>query len=870
MSNAHQTPATTPSGPINSDQDRIENGANIEDVQAAYLQLQNRLVSALESTKGILSDVRDFNKDSWIVRYPHVAELSSADGKDTTTTQAEPATGPSPARPLKRSLSFADDPSSLHEVVMRPGMQRSMTLATVSELESDDDSKTATTSESGDSNASLLPPSSDFHILRLDLKLGPGSATSPSFLVNQLEKSSIANLIEQRIGASMSHIDKLKARAEDTSSKVLVTGDLNSGKSTFVNALLKREILPVDQQPCTSMFCEVHDAAENDGKEEVHLVKEGVAYKRTDESTYIRAELSDLEEFFDDPQNAQRGVKVYVSDTRAQNESLLHNGIADIALIDSPGLNVDSMQTTAVLARQEEIDVVVFVISSENHFTQSAKDFLWDASNDKAYIFIVANRFDQIRNKERCKRDILKQLKNISPATYEDAEDLVHFVDSSSALHSSSVNGSFEKLESDLRSFVLLKRSKSKLLPVITYLTKILSDVTLLASSNAILAESERDAARATLERVRPVVESMRANRNALEDDLEAVEDEGASKAHTRTRDRLNTALDKVGSGMVADDSIEMPEYPGLLNVLDYAKDVKKALLASLDASVKLAEDEARVLTTTGIDRIGTMAETYLPEGVERSRKVFIPSAMFSPRSVKKAKRSSGMLVASGIHGLGIGLSQRPEMLDISFLDILDVQHRLAVHLKQSGDSSLDANDAATGALSLASVGLGALAITGGKAVGLRGAFEGLVRITDLFSNESSRKWVVPVLGAFTVGLTVYFVLELPTTIPKNIGRRLKASLLRGEELPEYVLGGGEVEEELKFVNAHCTRVSRETRKVLRLASWDLRERFRGALEERSREVKSQEEVERNSTKALEFFGLVAERADGVRKVVHQ
>jgi mitofusin len=753
---------------------------------------------------------------------------------------------------------------------MRPGMQRSMTLATVSEAESEEDSKTATTSESGDSNASLLPHSSDFHVLRLDLKLGAGSSTSPSFLVNQLEKSSIANLIEQRIGASMSQIDKLKVRAEDTSSKVLVTGDLNAGKSTFVNALLKREILPVDQQPCTSMFCEVHDAADNDGKEEVHLVKKGIMYKRTDESTYVRAELSDLDELVTNPDNAEGIAKIYVNDTRDQNESLLHNGIADIALIDSPGLNVDSMQTTAVFARQEEIDVVVFVVAAENYFTLSAKEFLFNASNEKAYIFVVANRFDLIRNKDRCKREILKQLKLVSPATHEDAEDLVHFVDSQSALHSSSVNGSFEKLESDLRSFVLLKRSKSKLLPVITYLNNVLSDVTLLASSNAVLAESERDAARAALERVRPVLESMKANRNALEDDLENVEDEGASKAHIRTRDRLNTALDKVGAGVVADESVEMPEWPGLLNVLDYAKDVKKALLASLDVSVKLAEDEARDLTSAGVDRIGAMGETYLPEGVERSRKIFVPAAMFSPRVAKKAKRSSGMLVASGIHGLGIGLSQRPEMLDISFLDILDVQHRLAVHLKQSEDTTLDSNDAAAGALSLASVGLGALAITGGKAVGLRGAFEGLVRITDLFSNESSRKWVVPVLGAFTVGLTVYFVLELPSTIPKNVGRRLKASLLRGEELPEYAQGGGEVEEELKFVNAHCSRVSRETRKVLRLASWDLRERFRGALEERSKEVKNQEEVERNSVKALDFFAAVAEKADNVRQVVHQ
>lgn len=238
-----------------------------------------------------------------------------------------------------------------------------------------------------------------------------------------------------------------------------------------------------------------------------------------------------------------------------------------------------------------------------------------------------------------------------------------------------------------------------------------------------------------------------------------------------------------------------------------------------------------------------------------------MPSAMFT-RSSKKGKRaSSGSLVVGGVHGLGIGLAQRPDMLDVTFADILDIQHRVSVHLKRSDESSLDSSDAAAGALSIASLGLGALTLASGKAVGLRGAFEGLVRITDLFGNETARKWAAPVLGAFTIGLTVYFVLELPNSIPKNVGRRMKASLVRGEE--------GE-EEELKFVNAHCTRVGRETRKVLRLASWDLRERFRGAMEDRQREVKGKEEMERKAVGALEFFDDVASRAAGVSQVVHQ
>lgn len=836
-------------------QERIEHGMNIEEVQEAYVQMQTQLVGALDDTKGVLKDIKEFNKSEWIVRYPSLAQSSSS--------QAQSGADSTPhSHPLRRSLSFADDPTNSHDVVMRPGMQRSVTLASVSENEEATQAAAEQPKQEGD--ATLLPPSSDFHVLRLDLKLGPtGASNSPAFLVNQLEKASIANLIEERINHSMDHIDKLKTRVEDTSSKVLVTGDLNAGKSTLVNALLRREVLPVDQQPCTAMFCEVHDAADNDGKEEIHLVKEGVAYKRTDDSTFVRMPISELEGIAVEPENAQRILKLYVNDTRAPSESLLHNGIADIALIDAPGLNRDSLKTTALFARQEEIDVVVFVVSAENHFTLSAKEFLWNASNEKAYLFIVVNRFDQIRDKERCKRMVLEQIKQLSPRTYEDAADLVHFVDSNSALHTSATNGAFEKLESDLRSFVLVKRSKSKLGPATTYLNHLLSDISLLASSNTILAESERDGARAALEKVRPVLEHMKANRNDLEDGLENLEDDGASKAQSRTRELLNEALDRVGQGRLADDSAtDLPPYPGLFGVIEWAKEVKKSLLASLDLKVKMAEDEARLTTANGVNRIGEMAERYLPAEVERSRRIFVPSAMFSPKAAKKSsKRNSGILVAGGVHGLGIGLAQRPEMLDISFSDIVDVQHRLSVHLKHGDNSGLDSNDAAAGALSLASLGLGALTLASGKAVGLRGAFEGLVRISDFFGNETARKWAVPVLGVFTVGLTAYFILELPNSIPKNVGRRIKAHLVHGEE---------DQEEELKFVNAHCSRIGRETRKVLRLASWDLRERFRGAMVEREKEVKGQEERERKAVNAMGFFGGVMEKTETLGNVVSQ
>ncbi|KAH9480260.1 Transmembrane GTPase fzo1 [Psilocybe cubensis] len=840
----------------------------VEDVQEAYIENKDRLVAAIDSTKEILSEIRTFNKDEWVVRYPQLREQKTQQDEDVEPTEASSSR---PRKSMRRSLSFADDPTFETEVIIgsqRHGPTRSMTLASIPDSQGKEEDAQSTEDIKKDAEDERLLSASDFNVLRLDLKLGSHhSSSSAASLVSQLEKASIANLLDERIGASVNHIDKLRLRVEDTSSKVLVTGDLNAGKSTFVNALLRREVMPVDQQPCTTAFCEVHDAAENQGKEEVHVVKDGAIYDINDTSTFTKGEISDLEEIVADNEHTQRMIKLYLADTRAPSESLLNNGVVDISLIDAPGLNRDSLKTTALFARQEEIDVVVFVVSAENHFTLSAKEFLWNASNEKAYLFIVVNKYDQIKNKEKCRRMVLEQIKQLSPRTYEDADDLVHFVDSASALQPFAANPSFDDLEQSLRSFVLVKRSKSKLQPVSTYLSNLLADIELLAGANAIVAESELQQARDNLTLARPILEKMKKGRDVLEEALESVEESGAGEASSRTKKLLTDALEKVGQGLLAVDKplVPMPSYPGFLGIWDYARDVRRALLASLDAAVILSENEARVVTTNGVDKIKNLGEEHLPQGVERSRRIFMPEAMFSVarRAGKGMKRRSsssysnigGAIVAGGMHGLGIGLAQRPDMLETTFFDLFDVNHQFFLHFGDGKEQSEDETTSPT-ALGLVSVGVGALTMVGGQAVGIRGVIEGIVRITDLFGNETARKWAAPVIGAVTIGLTAYLILELPSSIPRTVGRRVKASVLaRGDD------------RDVHFVDAHAARISRETRKVLRLASWDLKERFRGAMEERSKEVKGAEELEKKALRAKEWFGSVSERTCTIREV---
>ena len=556
-------------------------------------------------------------------------------------TPSEPSTVPAPTRPS--------------------GLRRAFTSGA-------EDENLAESSAAGENKAAVEPRlitpqiAQEFSILKIDLKLG---ALSQAELVHSLEKQSIASLLDGKISQSIRHLLSLRDRIEDTSSKVLVTGDLNAGKSTFCNALLRRKVLPVDQQPCTGLFCEVLDARENGGTEEVHAVHKEVPYDRLDESTYDVYRLSELEKIVVD-NGRYTQAKVYVKDIRTVDQSLLNNGVVDISIIDAPGLNHDSLKTTAVFARQEEIDVVVFVVSAANHFTLSAKEFILNAAREKAYIFIVVNGFDTIGDKERCQRMILQQVAGLSPRTFKESSELVHFVSSNAIVTSGGDGGGggdsgpsddgpgddfdeeaeptgkhgekgdeskknkgkekekvqdFENLEQALRRFVLEKRARSKLAPAKTYLLNVLGDLSTLATVNRDVAQAELDRVSKELQELEPLFEQSKRARAEVSEDIARTIEETCADMYTHTRATLATTISRV-----AEEDLGVA-YPGLLNVLQYADDVQTAMLEQVTAALTACETHARDRTVQGVSSISELGHIHL--GDEYTDMSFRSDVMF-------------------------------------------------------------------------------------------------------------------------------------------------------------------------------------------------------------------------------------------------
>lgn len=246
---------------------------------------------------------------------------------------------------------------------------------------------------------------------------------------------------------------------------------------------------------------------------------------------------------------------------------------------------MDSLQTAEVMSRQEEIDLVIFVVNAENQLTLSAKEFISLASREKKLMFFVVKKFDKIRDKQRCKELILKQIRDLSPETHKRAADFVHFVskngDEIADYHGGDDSGDnddgepgndpysnsdpdpdFDSLEDSLRNFVLKKRSLSKLLPAKTYLSKLLSDITSISKSNITIYTEEKEKINEELETLRPEILTVQTKCNDLTNSVDKMAEETIALAYNNTKETLLSALDV--------PLHEYPKYQGLAQIYDF------------------------------------------------------------------------------------------------------------------------------------------------------------------------------------------------------------------------------------------------------------------------------------------------------------
>ncbi|RLV92265.1 Mitofusin FZO1 [Spathaspora sp. JA1] len=687
-------------------------------------------------------------------------------------------------------------------------------------------------------------PLPEFKVLRLNLKAGHSDLD----VVSNLDKGSIAALLEKKIQQQVKYLLNLKDRVDDTSSKVFVTGDLNSGKSTFCNALLRRKILPEDQQPCTSVFCEVIDASkENNSLEEVHAIPiGGPDYNIRDESTFKIYPLKDLEDLVYECDRFSL-LKVYVLDHRSFQESLLHNGIIDIKLIDAPGLNMDSYQTTQVFSRQEEIDLIVFVVSAENHFTLSAKEFIAAAASEKRYVFIVVNRFDNIRDKEKCKNRILDQIKNLSPDTYKNAREFVHFVSSSDIPIGQPDGGDgdgpdgedegpndhdfghpdFDLLEASLRKFVLEKRSISKLLPAKSFLVNILKDLSTLSNLNEKIYNQEKlENLKELNTRVNPRYNEIVSKSVKIQNSINTLIENTCTEIYNNTSKDITDVVENLGEKPVV-------VYGGLQYLFEYAKETHNALFDVVLESVTKCENNTKQITVTKVDEIikfgqNTLGEEFLND------KTFQSSLMFTRKKDTLLKRLDYTMDIMDF--VDPSLESCLGFLGIPEKVINGIQHQITYFNPLTILTSVPINAIALRDQIPSQITLHTL-YSSGKLLTTGALVHKVYQFSRYVTPGMIKKVAIPVMVGLS-GLTIYYLItDVPHAVVRKQARKIKHQVKKAN-----------------YAHLNAMRIANECRNVLNYPCRQVMNNFQTNIDKRIGEKQKLEDNIRDAELSFGYF----------------
>ncbi len=195
------------------------------------------------------------------------------------------------------------------------------------------------------------------------------------------------------VAAALEQIDCVRAleAAQRTRSRgllrVAVLGQFKQGKSTLLNALVGRDLLPSGVLPLTTVPTEVRDGPD---ALEVELAGGAAAPHRLEELAEFVTEAGN-------PDNA-RGVR------RVEVRVPLPAWARDVVFIDSPGIGSVHDQATGASHRLlSEVDAGVLVLSPDPPVSRIELDFVREAAEFASKLFVVINKADLLSREDRSK-----------------------------------------------------------------------------------------------------------------------------------------------------------------------------------------------------------------------------------------------------------------------------------------------------------------------------------------------------------------------------------------------------------------------------------------------------------------------------------
>jgi GTP-binding protein EngB required for normal cell division len=197
--------------------------------------------------------------------------------------------------------------------------------------------------------------------------------------------SALVELADLGTERDRERLTALRDRLDSVRLRVLVAGEAKRGKSTLINALLGRDVLPSGVTPLTAVTTTVRYGDDQHAEARFH---DG------HEEKYPLTALPDLVTERGNPGNRRRltGVTVYLA------APVLEGGVE---LVDTPGTgSVFEWDTRTAHDVLESMDAAVFVLTADPPVSASERDLLRRVAGLSVMTFAVLNKADHLDDAE--------------------------------------------------------------------------------------------------------------------------------------------------------------------------------------------------------------------------------------------------------------------------------------------------------------------------------------------------------------------------------------------------------------------------------------------------------------------------------------
>jgi small GTP-binding protein len=191
-----------------------------------------------------------------------------------------------------------------------------------------------------------------------------------------------AGILEKQVSKAA----ELRERLSENELVVSVVGQFKRGKSSLINAILGKEILPVGIVPLTAVVTEIRSnnyfsaivRFENDCEKEI--------------------EIEELSDYISEQKNKDNYKRVNIVTLWTENAPFGSN----VTLVDTPGVgSTHQHNTEASYTYIEKSDAVLFLLSVDSPVSEIERDFLLHTHEFASKFYFVVNKVDTVGEQSR-------------------------------------------------------------------------------------------------------------------------------------------------------------------------------------------------------------------------------------------------------------------------------------------------------------------------------------------------------------------------------------------------------------------------------------------------------------------------------------